>query len=656
MKSKFLILILALSSTFMIAQERLADKFFSNYGYVKATELYQEVLKKGDTTVNVLTRLGDCYYNNSNSEKAAYWYGIAFEKYGQDDINPEVMYKYVQSLRSQNEYEQAEDWMGKFIAIQNDDSRTEDYNPENIAKYDKLNDTEKNRVVSLKSAAFNSKYADFGAYVKEDKLYFTSARNTEYDKLYGWNEEPFLDIYALDITKNEDSISYGVADLIPSDNLNSKYHEASIAITNDGKTMYFTRDNVNGGKRIDYDKKGTTHLKLYTANLVDGKWVNVLELPFNDVGFSNGHPALSPDNKKLYFVSDREGGLGNTDIYVVDIKGNNAYGTPVNLGEKVNTEGREMFPFVSKDSTLYFSSDGRLNLGFLDIFKSNILKDDMAEPENMGIPYNSSYDDFAYFNELGSNEDESGYTGYFASNRPGGQGSDDIYSFDTRICYSKIKGFTRLSTDNTILAGVKVQLIDDVGQIISEVVTGADGAYEFDADCQYTYSVLGTLKDHKPDQKQVTTDNKTSEIEGADLFLEPLINDNQIVINPIFFDFDKADIRTDAQYELENIVDVLRAHPNMIIRIESHTDSRGRDFYNMKLSDRRAKATKDYILSRGVTEDRIESAIGFGETQLLNKCTNGVKCSEEEHQINRRSYFYILQDDDLIDGKRKVGE
>jgi outer membrane protein OmpA-like peptidoglycan-associated protein/tetratricopeptide (TPR) repeat protein len=645
MKSKFLILIFALSSTFMIAQERLADKFFSNYGYVKATELYQEVLKKGDTTLNVLTRLGDCYYNNSNSEKAAFWYAKAFDKYGQDKISPEYMYKYIQSLRSQNEYEKAEDWMAKFMIVQNDDSRTEEYNPENIVKYDYLNDAERNRVVTLKPAAFNSANSDFGAYIKDNMLYFASARNTEGNKIYGWNDEPFLDLYQLAITRDQDSLSFGPAELMPSEQVNSKYHEASLAITNDGKTMYFTRDNMSGSKRIDYDKKGTTHLKLYKASLVEGQWESIIELPFNDISYSNGHPALSPDNKKLYFVSDREGGFGKTDIYVVDIKGNDSYGEPQNLGAKINTEGREMFPYVSQDSTLYFSSDGRLNLGFLDIFKSNLLKNETAEPVNMGAPYNSSYDDFAYFNILPSDEKETGYTGYFSSNRPGGNGSDDIYMFDTRVCYATIKGFSRKSVDNTILPGVTVQLIDEVGKVISEVKTGADGAYEFEANCNYTYTVLGTIEDHKPDQISVTTTNKTSEIENADLFLEPLINDNQIVINPIFFDFDKAEIRTDAQYELENIVDVLRAHPKMIIRIESHTDSRGRDYYNMKLSDRRAKATEDYILSRGIAEDRVESAIGFGETQLLNECSNDVKCTEEQHQLNRRSYFYILKDE-----------
>ena len=642
MKSKFLILIFALSSTFMIAQEKLADKFFSNYGYAKATELYEEVLKKGDTSLHVLTRLGDCYYNNSKSVKAAFWYEKAL-KYDEKDINPEYIYKHIQSLRSLGDYEKADSWMKKFMEIQNNDSRIKGYNPENIAKYNELANSEEKNSVKIQNLPFNTKYADFGSYIHDGQLYFASARNTDNKKLYGWNKEPYLDIYQVKVDKKVDTVTFGTPDFISAEKINTDFHEASVAITNDGTTMYFTRDNVGKStKKVKYDKKGTTHLKIYKATLVGEQWANIMELPFNDDIFSTGHPTLSPDNKQLYFVSDREGGLGNTDIYVVNIEGSNTYSEPRNLGEQINTEGREMFPFVAKDSTFYFSSDGHLNLGFLDIFKSQLLKDDTAAPVNLGAPYNSGYDDFAYFKN--DSEVENEHTGYFSSNRPNGQGSDDIYAFDASVCTQIIKGITRNQNNNDVLASVTVKLINDVGKVISEVKTGDDGAYEFIVDCNKTYTVIGSKEDFKDDQKKVTTDNEHEKVTEADLYLEPLIFESQIVINPIFFDFDKSNIRTDAQYELENIVDVMRAHPTMVIKIEAHTDSRGRDKYNKKLSDRRAKSTMEYIISRGVAPNRIESAIGYGESQLLNKCSNGVKCTEEEHQSNRRSYFYILEE------------
>ncbi|MEM6515255.1 MAG: OmpA family protein [Bacteroidota bacterium] len=641
MKSKILLLIFAIGSLSLSAQERLADKFFKNYGYIKAAELYKEVLKKGDTSINVLTRLGDCYYNNSNPKEAAIWYGLAFETYDNEDISPEYMFKYVQSLRSKNDFEKANDWMEKFMTA-NNNSGFEDFDTASIEKFQKLEDSEKNRIVKLVNLPFNSKFADFGPFIYNDLLYFTSARNED-GKIYGWNKEPFLDIYQVDFKKDIDNPEYGNPIEVNADGINTRYHEASLTITNDGKTMYFTRDNLDG-KRLDYDKEGTTHLSIYQARFIDGVWTDVYQLPFNDDFYSSGHPALSPDNKKLYFVSDREGGFGGTDIYVVDIEENGKFSKPRNLGDKVNTPGREMFPFVAKDNTLFFSSDGHINLGLLDIFKSDILNDENAEPQNLGAPYNSGYDDFAYFNNATEEEMQAGFTGYFSSNRPEGKGSDDIYSFDSRVCEKVIKGVTRVTLDNSVLPGVKVQLINDVGVVIAEVTTGADGAFEFEAECESQYTLIGTIKDHRKDQKEILTDDSNDSNVPSDLFLEPLVNDNQIVINPIFFDYDKAKIRTDAKYELENIVDVLRAHPEMVIRIESHTDSRGRDLYNMKLSDKRAQATRDYLLSRNIAPERIESAIGFGESQLLNECANGVKCTEEQHQMNRRSYFYIVKE------------
>jgi len=633
MKTKLIAFILILSSSLSFAQTRLADKFFDNYGYVKAIELYEKAIENGDKSAHVLTRLGDAYYNNANSEKAAYWYGEALKEH--KNIDAEYIYKYIQSLRSIGNYKKADKWFKELSAAQQGDSRLKGYNPDEVDIYSKLT-TKNSEVVTIENLPFNSENSDFGSYIYDNTLYFASAKENN-KEVYNWNKEPFLDLFKVTVTDHGLTKVYNSPSTINSEKINTDYHEASIAITNDGKTLYFTRDNVNKRNKIKYDKKGTTHLKIYKATLVNKRWVNIFELPFNDDVFSTGHPALSEDNKTLYFVSDREGGIGQTDIYSVAINKNGTYGKPTNLGEKINTEGREMFPFVSKDNTLYFSSDGYLNLGLLDIFKSNILKGDRTEPENMGAPYNSGYDDFAFYS------DSTNQKGYFSSNRPYGKGSDDIYSFSTLNCKQEIKGVSRDDKTEVILTGVTIKLIDETGKIIDEVITKEDGEYSFEVDCNKTYTIVGYLPDYKEDQKSITTDFDNEKVNIADLSLIPLILDDQIVINPIFFDFDKSTIRTDAQYELENIVDVLRKHPKMVIRIESHTDSRGRDKYNLKLSDRRANSTRDYIISRGIDIERIVSAIGYGETQLLNRCSKRVKCTEEEHQINRRSYFYIVK-------------
>ncbi|MCA0154537.1 OmpA family protein, partial [Winogradskyella vincentii] len=416
--------------------------------------------------------------------------------------------------------------------------------------------------VNVENVPFNSENSDFGSFIYNDKLYFASARDNE-NEIYSWNKEPFLDLYQLTVSDTSNVTTYGSVSKISSNDINTDFHEASIAITNDGKTIYFTRDNVTKRNKLAYDKKGTAHLKIYKATLVDDQWTNSIELPFNDKIYSTGHPALSPDNKTLYFVSDREGGIGQTDIYSVAINDDGTYGEPENLGETVNTEGREMFPFVSKDNTLYFSSDGYLNLGLLDIFKSNKLKGERDEPENLGAPYNSGYDDFAFFINTDTEQ------GYFSSNRPNGKGGDDIYSFNITECKQVITGTVIDSDTGTLLTGVNVRLIDETGKVIDELNTEDGSDFTFTVECDQSYTVVANKLDYKEDKQNIVVDNTNEKVNQADLKLVPLIIDNQIVINPIFFDFDKWNIRTDAQYELENIVDVLRKHPEMVIKIES---------------------------------------------------------------------------------------
>ena len=636
MKAKITILIIALSSTFMFAQKqevRLADRFYKDYAYLKASEFYANAVKLGDSSMHVLTRLGDCYFNNSNADKSAKWYGKAIKLY-ESDLDPEYIYKYTLALRSQGNYEEAIAWLEKYRSLNPDDNRIAGLDYDNLELYMKLADDD-HVYVSVEDLPINSKFADFGAYEKDGKLLFSSARDTK-SKIYDWNGEPYLDIYESSVSEKNGKDTFGKVTKLNSSKVNSEFHEANVAITNDGKTMYFTRDNVSKRNQLRTDRKGTAHLKIYRATLVDSTWQDVVELPFNDKLYSNGHPALSPDDKTLFFVSDREGGYGGTDIYKVDILGENEYGVPENLGPSINTDGREMFPFVAKDSTLYFSSDSNINLGFLDIFKSNILKDPNAKAENLGAPYNSGYDDFGYF----VNSDTE--IGYFSSNRPGGMGSDDIYGFIG--CHQMVKGTVRNADTKEPLSMATVKLINEDGKVIDTLVTATNGQYSFKIKCNTKYTVLGEKTDYKSDHKEFTSGEDTGGDTTVDLNLIPLIKDEQIVINPIFFDFDKWNIRTDAQYELENIVDVMRAHPTMVIKIESHTDSRGTKRYNQKLSDRRAKSTQDYLLSRGIAPERIESAIGYGETQLLNKCSDGVKCTEAEHQLNRRSYFYIVKE------------
>ncbi|CAL2103405.1 OmpA-like domain-containing protein [Tenacibaculum sp. 190130A14a] len=625
MKTKLTVLLLSFISFSVFSQRKLADKFYKEYAYVKAAEFYRNAINKGDDGVDLLSKLADCYYNNADSKQAVYWYGLASKREG-GLLENESIYRYAQSLRSVGDYKEAEVWLKKL---------PESYINTLNVNHEKLKTLHRDSV-RISNMRINTKNSDFGPYVHNGKFYFASAKN-EKGALYEWNNEPYLDLYQGKIIKeNQDKT---IEDIIPvvSTKVNTGFHESSIAITKDGKTMYFTRNNLNEKNELEHNKEGTSHLKIFKAELEDGTWTNIEELPINSELHSNGHPALSPDEKTLFFVSDRPNGFGQADIYKVAILENGAYGEPQNLGAKVNTSGKEMFPYIGKDNTLYFSSDGYKNLGLLDIYKTNVLNDNSSEVENLGAPFNSGYDDFAFFMNEGNR------TGYFSSNRPEGKGRDDIYSFKIVECFQYLKGKTFDVRTKEMLPNTLVELIDSDGKVIKRFVTEEDATYSFQVKCKNReFTLRGMKLDYKDDLKKTySTEVRDAEI-TQDLYLTPLIVGKEIVINPIFFDFNKWNIRPDAAYELEFVVKVLNNHPKMIIKIEAHTDSRGSDRYNEILSDRRAKSTRDYIISRGIAPHRIQSAIGYGEKQLVNKCKNYVRCTEEEHQENRRSKFIIL--------------
>ena len=619
------------------AQTKVADNFFRDFNYDNAAELYKEALKKEDSTEHILSRLGDCYFNVSEVKEAAFWYKKAIDKY--PNIDSDYVYKYIQTLRAQKKYEEANNFVKVFNKKNKKDGRIKDIESFNLETYSELSNTEK-VYVDIENLPLNTKYSDFGSFEHNNKLYFYSTwvkdSITNEKDLYELNNEPYLNIFETEISIENNKKIFGDTSKLNSEINTKNDHEGLVTITNDGNTMYFTRNNVNKKDRRKYNKSGSSNLKIYKATKDGDTWTNIEELPFNNENFDFTAPALTPDNKTLIFSSNMDSGYGQTDLYKVSINEDGTYGEPVNLGPKINTEGNEKFPFVAKDSTLYFSSDANINLGLLDIFESNILKTNKnIEVKNLGAPFNSSFDDFCFFIDTETN------TGYFSSNREGGQGGDDIYSFGKLKCEQIVKGTIRDELTNELLSKATVSLIDIDGKILERYKTTKDGQYQFTIDCDKSYTILAERPTYRPDKIEFETTNITGEEKEIDLFLKPLIIDNEIVINPIFFDFDKSNIRPDAAYELENIVAVMREHPKMVIKIESHTDSRGNDNYNMKLSDRRAKSTRDYLYSRGIATERIESAIGYGESQIINRCSNGVKCTDEEHEENRRSKFII---------------
>jgi len=413
-KIYILIITLSLGINAAFAQSSLvkkADKYYHRLQYVKAAQTYEKVVANGNADDHVYQNLADAYYQIFDTKNAEKYYGILAAQ--SDD--PEVYYRYAQMLKANGKYKESVPWMTKFAQMRPADHRAIKFR-ENPDYLPKILERGKDKFVVNELPNINTEYADFDAKPLGQKLYFVSARDTK-NKEYGWDEQPYLDIYQADYV---DGVVSNIEKL-PGD-VNTKYHDGTFCFSPDGKTMYFTRDNYHDDK-YKTDSTGISRLKLFSATKVNDEWVNVKELPFNNDNYSVGHPAVSPDGKKLYFSSDMPGGMGQSDLYVVDIKGDNQFGEPVNLGPNINSEGRENFPFISKKGDLYFSSDGHLGLGGLDVYACKNVDGKFSRPRNLGVPLNSGKDDFAIY------IDDDTKDGFISSNRTAVRvGDDNIYT------------------------------------------------------------------------------------------------------------------------------------------------------------------------------------------------------------------------------------
>ncbi|WP_348799712.1 OmpA family protein [Flavobacterium adhaerens] len=626
---------------FSQTKNKTADALFDKMWYIEAAKAYERAIEGGDNSKETLQRAGDCYYFNTNMEKANEWYQKLVSQYP-NDVSAEYLFRYAQTLEGLKNYDLAKKWMKNFSKkAEATDDRSDNFS----FKEQTINKILKREPqFTLQNLSINSAYSDFGPMFYKGQLLYATTIDSSYASTnrYAWNDQPYLNLQLGKISASQTDVTIGERF---SNEINTKYHEACVAFSPDENTIYFTRNNYNG--KLKRDGKGVNNLKLYSATATDknGKatWGNVQELPFNSEEYSVGQPTVSKDGKKLYFVSDMPGSIGATDIFVVDILGDNNFSQPRNLGENINTKGREMFPFVT-DNGIYFASDGHLGLGGLDVFESVLTNDVFGTPENLGPPLNSNMDDFAYI----VNEETN--LGFVSSNRKSGKGDDDIYSFErTPLCKQLIKGCIYNELTEMSLKEATVTLFSSEGEKLEEVTTNQNGDYEFvtPVTCTEKY----TLQVSKQGFSTVTSPVTIASISGKtiiDLGIKSnlIVRENgvlKIKIGIIFFDLDKSDIRNDAAIELNKVVLLMNEYPEMNIKIESHTDSRANDNYNLELSDKRAKASRDYIISQGVFPERIESAIGYGETQLINDCKNGVPCTEEQHQQNRRSEFLILK-------------
>ena len=702
-----------------------ANKQYEGFSYSKAIETF---LETGDNSVSTQRKIATSYLKIGNYQKAEKTFESVVNS---DSATAEDFYTYASVLEENKKYTQADTWMEKFVSMMPQDKRAIAYT-KNKSAYNQL--SKDKGQFKIKNLDINSAQEDFAPVFYKDKVLFASSREgvKPIRRKWNWNKLPFLDIYQ---ANKADDYELSMANRFQNRKFNKKYHEGPVAFNKEETKMWFTRNNYQG-KSTD----GTIKLQIWSSEInEDGKWSKPVAFPLNSNEYSVGHASISPDGKWMYFASDMPGGLGGVDLYKIEIKDDGTYGEAINLGDKINTEGNEMFPTIHKDGMLFFASDGLAGLGGLDVFVAQ-LKDggSIGKVMNLGAPINTNTDDFAFI------LDNSAKGGYFSSNREGGKGDDDIYSFTLLkpFTFGKIIKGTAKDKKGDIVADAIINLYDENGKVVETATADANGQYEFQVEADKKFKLDGkkekyfdgentadthteedvviadlvlekdpglslyalitdkktgaplenvtvTLTDNMTGTSETFTTPTTGDLRKAlqgkklgdrgsynirlqkegyfsktvtynaefdhagqydvhanlDLGMDPEVKDlsEMIQINPINFDFNKYNIRPDAAKELDKIVEIMNKYPGMVVELGSHTDCRGSDAYNEKLSDRRAKASAKYIKERITNPDNIYGK-GYGEKRPLEDCGGNCKaCTDAQHDANRRTEFKVIK-------------
>jgi len=622
MKKIYLLLSFVMVSSILTAQNKdtqSADKLYHKYEFVTAAQAYLKLVDKGKSDGYVYKQLADCYFNIFNTEEAAKWYAKAIE----EKQDSETYYRYAQMLKANGKYQEANKQMQTFSAMEPNDLRAKKFmeNPNYIPRL-----LDQAKMFNVKALEINSDKSDFGASLHDNTLYFTSARNTA-KKIYGWNKEPFLDVYSA--SYNADGT---ITDVAPVNELNSSYHDSFGTMSADGNTLYFSSDSFRE-KSFEKDKANKLKLgknNIFKATKEGSKWGNITSLPFNSKEYSTSNPSLSKDGTTLYFSSDMPGSLGGVDVWKVAVNADGSFGVPENLGKNVNTEGNESFPFISDDNMLYFASSGRQGLGGLDVFVIDLTKG--TDAKNVGKPVNSEKDDFSFtFNSIKN-------TGFFSTNRGG---NDDIYGANP-LCALEVLTIVTNAKTGEILPGARVAILDDKKNIITTETSNTKGEVTYNVECEKEYTLQAAKDGFESNTFAVAKSSKggKTQIDAALQPIDVIVTETEIILKSIYFEFNKSNITQEGAFELDKLVQVMKNNDKLVIMSKSHTDNRGSDQYNELLSDRRAKSTVQYVISKGISKDRI-SGKGYGESEPKVNC--GTNCTEEQHAENRRSEFLIVK-------------
>ncbi len=642
----WVILFLVLSVTAMGQKltVRLADQAREDFSWKEAIDLYTYAHERDPKDTYVIRRLAECYRNIGNTEEVELWLGKLIEM---GEWVPEDYFHYSMALKVNGKYTESEKALKEYSQLRPEDGRI--HMEQSLLEYINFLLKDSVRYV-VEPVPFNTKGSDWGPTIYDNKLVYVSTGDPDAsrDIKYNWDNLPFLDLYYVDI----DEYGNFSNPQIFAKNLMTSFHDGPATFDEESKRMYFNSNRAT--KNVD--RKGTeNNLQIYYADLENGEWVFKGGFKYNNAQFNLRHPSLDPSGNVLYFASDMSGGKGGNDIYFCR-KENGEWGQPINL-EEINTEGEELFPFISTEGVLYFSSNGLGGMGGLDIYMSLPDRGVFTRGENMGYPVNSARDDFGLW------LDDIGMSGYFSSDRPGGKGYDDIFSVEILWIPVQIRGTIRDRINTYEIPDARVALLDENLDTLEVAYSKEDGEFLFSAFKQRNYRLSVSKKEYLPAEKDVSTFNKLPnekiEVEifiemDFDLLeapdqLEPLSlemvdgTELQIIqIEHINYAFDSDKILPDAAFILDKVVNLVNQYNDLEIIIESHTDAKGSDEYNLRLSKQRATSAFNYLVKKGIAPLTIEYS-GYGETQLLNHCDDGVDCTEEEHAINRRSIIKVVR-------------
>lgn len=626
---RHLLLILLLPIVSQAQDVKQADRDYAMLNYSKAISGYEKYIskaKKESIDVEVLVNLANSCFYEKDYAKARKYYSQVYAIHG-DGMNEELFIRMISTLRIAEDYERANELMKAYYSK----------NQQRLKVFAHQKNTldslapEYNSTVNL---AVNSAQSDFGVALYGREVIFTSARNEA-------TQNGYLNLYSATRNPNNGQLSNPKLFL---NNLNSDYHDAVLVFHKDLSTVFFSRNFLKKKEKLDVQEEGISNVMIMRGRIQDNQLVDITPLDFNSKKFNCSHPFVSPDGKLLFFASDMPGGFGQSDIYVAELYNDGSTGMPINLGPMINTPGAELFPSMSGD-TLFFSSNFHYGFGGLDIFFSKMTgKTNYSIPENLGKPVNSNMDDFSFIRL----DDR---TGYFSSDRKGGKGNDDIYWFDMVEIkqFIDFSGLVLTKGDDTPIPNAKIKVIDMFNDVLMEIESDDQGQYNALLPCNAQLKFIYSKPEYSTETVSISTPEKSAESKDNKVRLTSFASlvekdggMEKIKVDPIYFEYNKWDITAQAEVELNKILFAMEKFPAIKIKIEAHTDSRGSDNYNLKLSDNRAKSTMQYLIQKGVDPSRIESATGYGETRLKNKCKNGVKCSDEEHFTNRRSDFIVI--------------